>query len=71
MATATVVQAVTVNLHYPLEGDFWLETDCADYDVLKALPKVVEFEGRKYGQTGWNSDRNTAYYGTAKKFATY
>lgn len=70
MAQAKAVQnAVTVNLNYPLDGEFWLEVDCNGYEGLQALPKVLEFEGRRYGQTGWNSDRNVAYYCTSKKFA--
>lgn len=71
MATATPVKAITINHHYPLDNDFWLETDCADYDALKTLPKVVQFDGRTYGQTGWNSDRGVAYYSTSKSVATF
>lgn len=31
-------------------------------DVSKLTSKVLEFEGRHYGFTGWNSDRNEAYF---------
>ena len=31
-------------------------------DVAKLTGKVLEFEGRRYGFTGWNSDRNEAYF---------
>jgi len=31
---------------------------------VKALPKVIEIEGRVYGRTGWNSDTHKAYYST-------
>lgn len=71
MATATPVNAVTVTLHYPLDNDYWLETDCADYEALKVLPQALQFEGRTYGRTGWNSDRGVAYYSTAKAVATF
>jgi hypothetical protein len=65
----SVKDAVTVNLSYELDGQGWIETDCQGYDGLVSLPKVLEFEGRRYGQTGWNSDRNVAYYCTSKAFA--
>jgi len=35
---------------------------CDGYDELKKLPKVIEYHNRVYGQTGWNSDKNVAYY---------
>ena len=36
---------------------------CIDYDHLKTLPEVVrDHQGVLYGQTGWNSDRNEAYF---------
>lgn len=70
MATATAIQnTIQVITHYPLEGHMWLETPCRDYDHLATLPIAVEFNGRKYGRTGWNSDRNVAYYCTRQAFA--
>jgi len=35
---------------------------CSGYDMTTTLPKVVECDGIMYGYTGWNSDRNIAYY---------
>lgn len=32
------------------------------YDSVRALPKVVEHDGRLYRRTGWNSDTGEAYY---------
>lgn len=40
------------------------------WDSVKNLPAALEFDGRTYGYTGWNSDRNVAYYKTSKGFAT-
>lgn len=31
-------------------------------DVKKICKKVLTFEGRKFAFTGWNSDRNEAYF---------
>lgn len=31
-------------------------------DVARLTARVLEFEGRHYGFTGWNSDRNEAYF---------
>jgi len=42
---------------------------CADYDAYRDLPAGIEFEGREYGLTGWNSDTCNAYYRTSRKFA--
>jgi len=56
------------------DGDEWLTLaiDPDDpYSAFKALPDVIEFEfnGRKYGKTGFNSDTNVAYYSTGAKIA--
>lgn len=39
------------------------------WDSVKKLPGGLEYEGNSYGYTGWNSDRNVAYYKASKKFA--
>lgn len=39
-----------------------LITTCGDYDYYASLPCVIEFEGRLFGKTGWNSDTNNACY---------
>jgi hypothetical protein len=31
-------------------------------DVKKLVKKVLTFEGRKFAYTGWNSDRNEAFF---------
>ena len=68
---AKPINGILVNNSYQLEGNYWLETDCADYDAWKALPAIVGYEGRQYGKTGWNSDSCKACYSTNKPFATY
>lgn len=42
-------------LHFRLDAPF-------DYDQVKALPKVMEYEGEVHVRTGWNSDRGEVYY---------
>lgn len=70
MSKANPIDGITVNTSYQLEGNYWLETDCADYDAWSKLPAIVGYEGRKYGKTGWNSDNGKACYSTGKLFAT-
>lgn len=65
-----IANAVEVLVNYPMDGYWWLECPCADYDALTLLPVAVEFEGRRYGRTGWNSDRGVAYFSTQRAFAT-
>lgn len=38
-------------------------------DVSPLVGRVLEFEGRNYGFTGWNSDRNEAYFKSAVSVA--
>ena len=42
----------------------YLEVDCPNGwdDVKKISRKVLEFGGRDFSYTGWNSDRNVAYF---------
>lgn len=68
---AKVENAIAINSHYYLEGDYWIEVDCADYEAEKALPSVIQYGGRTFGMTGWNSDKCLAYYCSGKKVATY
>ena len=43
--------------------------DCADYKAYKSLPAALEYDGRAYGRTGWDSDMCRAYYRTDIAFA--
>ena len=45
-----------------VDGDTYVVVACHDYDHLKTLPQVVSYNGIRCGRTGWNSDRNVAYY---------
>lgn len=38
-------------------------------DVRPLTGRVLSFEGREYGFTGWNSDRNVAYFRTGAPVA--
>jgi hypothetical protein len=64
-----ITNAVQILVNYPFEGHWWIEAPCQDYDALTLLPVAIEFEGRRYGRTGWNSDRHVAYYSTRQAFA--
>jgi hypothetical protein len=59
---AKKVDAIVITSHGIIEGQYVLETACADFDAYKALPDVVMFEGKLCGKTGWSSDRNYACY---------
>lgn len=45
------------NITVEIEGDGW------------KMPKVLSFDGKIFGFTGWNSDRNHAYYNTGVELA--
>lgn len=42
---------------------------CENYANLKSLPQAIDYDGLRYGRTGWNSDRCIAYYRTDCKVA--
>jgi len=65
----SVPRAVIVRKHDEVEGDFILETDCADFEAFKRLPAAVTFDGRTYGKTGWNSDSGYACFKTGVNIA--
>lgn len=39
------------------------------YDAYRHLPVAVEFDGKRYQKTGWNSDECEAYYKQRGLFA--
>lgn len=45
-------------------GGNTIQVDCPNGwdDVNKLRAKVLEFDGRNYCFTGWNSDRNVAFF---------
>lgn len=51
------------NIREDIQREF-LTVDCPEGwdDVKKLVKKVLTFEGRKFAYTGWNSDRNEAFF---------
>ena len=35
---------------------------CADCEAFKGLPVAIDYNGTRYGRSGWNSDRFEAYF---------
>ncbi len=64
-----IPNALQIIVDYPFEGDRWIEVHCRDYEHYTTLPHAIEFQGRRYGRTGWNSDRFVACYTTRQPFA--
>lgn len=46
------------------DGELCLTVPCDDYSALRSLPKMLTYEGARYGRTGWNSDLRIAYFKT-------
>lgn len=49
------------------EGERGLTTKCDDYAMLKTLPAVLECDGYRCIMSGWNSDKQEAYYKTRRQ----
>ena len=65
MKAASITSYIRVKTHETLpDGVQVVTTDCDDYAHLRELPFALSFRGELYGRTGWNSDRNIAYYRT-------
>lgn len=65
MATAKPLPDALLVEPSTCDGDHFLTVDIdADdpYGSFKRLPAAVEYAGRIYGKSGYNSDRNKAYY---------
>lgn len=45
-----------------VDGETILVADCAGYEVFEALPRVLNYEGKNFGLTGWSSDTDRAYW---------
>lgn len=46
-----------------LDGKHWMMFhNEGTFEAYKAMPNALEYEGRKYGKTGWNSDTHTVHY---------
>ena len=37
---------------------------CGNYNEFDKLPSAINYDSKSYALTGWNSDRNIAYYRT-------
>jgi hypothetical protein len=63
--TATPVPGALVVEPSSYDGDYFLTVDIDPddpYGSFKALPEALEYEGRVYGKSAYDSDRNRAYY---------
>lgn len=69
MKTAKRIEAITITGEFSFENEMGITTDCIDYDEYHNLPQVVEYRGRVFGKTGWNSDLNLAYFRTDARVA--
>jgi len=46
-----------------------LVSQCNSHEAFKQLPEMVNFEGTLFGKSGWNSDKEIAYYRTDARVA--
>lgn len=73
-ATATpVTNAITVNDYGTYDGYAWFRTNVhdLDYAAYKALPKLVNYNGKLFAKMGWNSDNGTVSYKETTAVAEY
>jgi len=58
------VNKVTVTKPVSIEGDLYIEIQVPNGwdDVKKLVNKVVEVNQLDFSYTGWNSDKNIAYF---------
>lgn len=52
-----------------IEGQHIAEVECSDFDFYMTLPAAIEFQGKLFGKTGWNSDTCKACYKTGTNLA--
>lgn len=69
--TATSLPQVYKVLNYGQlpDGERFIEVSCLNYDGYVRLPDGMDFEGRVYTRTGWNSDTQVAYYKAGAAYA--
>ena len=70
MSYATPIKsAIQVHSHEVMpDGTRCLMVAVTDYADYKKTPAAVEYQGRVYGRTGWNSDRMVAYFKSDREF---
>ena len=67
---ATIVpDALVLDSCYDYAGVGYAEVKITGWEEVKRLPQVIEFNGRRYGYSAWNSDRLVAYYRTDRAIA--
>jgi len=69
MIAKTIHDSIVIISSEKIDGIVCLSTSCVDYENYRRLPKVVDFDGIICGLTGWNSDRQLAYYQSKTKIA--
>jgi len=63
-----IVDRVRVLGHEELpDGQICITVPCPNYQALTELPPMLEFNDKRFGRTGWNSDRMIAYYKTGAR----
>lgn len=63
MMTAEIVNFIRMDYFATMpDGVKVAETMCFDYTDFRKLPGVVRLNGVLLGKSGWNSDRQVAYY---------
>lgn len=62
MYASEIPGTINVLSSYEIDGVSVVHTICVDYDHYTRLPAAVEFGGKVHARTGWNSDRQEAYY---------
>lgn len=70
-ATAAVERGAYLVASHDARYDLLTLEVPAGWDDVKHLhARVITFAGRRFGFTGWNSDRNHAYFAGGRNFIT-
>lgn len=70
-ATAAVERGAYLVASHDARHDLLTLEVPAGWDDVKHLHnRVITFAGRRFGFTGWNSDRNHAYFAGGRNFVT-
>jgi hypothetical protein len=65
--TAKAIDAIVITRGPEfIDGYWWVESRVGvnDYEGFGEMPKAIEFEGRTYGLSAWNSDSGRVAYNT-------
>jgi hypothetical protein len=69
MQASVVRNSVMLQSTAIIEGTLCLVVDCADFDAYKDLPAALSYNEVVCGKTGWNSDKNVAYFQSNRSIA--